>query len=371
MFAIYIEKIWLDYKHDASGRQPPFSDFFALWSYAKILRTNPANDLYDFAILHARQVDLGMLPSDRNPFPYPPIFFLFLWPLSVLPYAVTYLLWISATLALFVWAVAATCSRLPLCLAGVIVAPASIAAISAGQSGFLAGALTIGGIRLAGSRPIVAGLLIGLLSYKPQLALLMPIALVAGRLWTAFGVACLTVAALALGATRLFGWDIWSDWIAILPAYADMFDHGKVDLRFVPTVIGNLRLLGVPLPIAEIVQTAVAIPVIVLVWRCFRREAGRLAAASLLVGTFLVTPHAFVYDMPMVTAAIALFIEARREAGKVFTIWEILILLLTFIFPGLMLAAGLHIPVSCIPLLLFFGLIVWRQHAGDVRLAAP
>jgi hypothetical protein len=102
--------------------------------------------------------------------------------------------------------------------------------------------------------------------------------------------------------------------------------------------------------------------VAILVWRCFRRRhPGRLAAAALLVGTFLATPHAFVYDLPMVAAALALFIEACTEAGATFSLFEVLILMLAFIFPALMLMSDLNLPVSTVPLMLLFGLILWRE----------
>ena len=358
---IYMQTIWAEFIGQIPGQPPPFGDFFALWSYAKIASAQPAAALYDFAGLHASQVALGMVPSAYNPFPYPPTFILYLWPLSLLPYEAAYLVWMLATLALFVWAVVATCSRLPLCVLGVIVAPAGIATIASGQSGFLAAALITAGVRLGGSRPLLAGLLIGLLSYKPQLGLLVPIAFVAAGFWTALGVACTTALALALVATLAFGWAVWPAWISMLSVYAGMFDRETVGLKFMPTVMANLRKAGVTLPVAKGVQAVVALAVAILVWRCFRRHPGRLATAALLVGTFLATPHAFVYDLPMVTAALALFIAARTDAGSTLRLEEVLILILAFLFPVFMLKSGVNLPVSTVPLVLFFGLILWRE----------
>jgi hypothetical protein len=360
---IYLQKMWLEYNGQLPGYPDPFGDFFALWSYAKIASTHSAADLYDLATLHARQVALGMAPHEQNPFPYPPTFIALLWPLSLLPYGVAYLVWTIGTLALFAWAVWATCSRLPLSILGVIIAPTSVVTIASGQSGFLAAAMIIAGIRLAGSKPILSGILIGILSYKPQLGLLVHFALASAGLWSAFGVACATVMGLAVVATFAFGWDIWSAWISMLPTYADMFDRDTVGLKFMPTVVANLKMAGFPLPMAKGVQLLAAIIVTVLVSGCFRRNPTRLAAAALLVGTFLATPHAFVYDMPMITAAMALFIEARLEANPVFSLAEILILVLALMFPVLMVTSVdlLNLPVSFVALLLLFGLIVRHE----------
>jgi hypothetical protein len=368
---IYLSKIWNEYEGQTPGHPPRFVDFFSLWSYAKIAGAHPVAELYDFATLHARQVALGMAPGDQSPFPYPPTFLLLLWPLNLLSYDTAYLAWILGTLALFVWAVRATCSRLPLCVLGVVVAPASTLTIYAGQSGFLAAALIVAGVRLADSRPVLAGFLIGVLTYKPQLGFLVPVAFASAGLWTAFAAACATVAGLALLATLAYGWAAWPAWVAMLPTYADWFDKRPEVLKFMPTVIGNLRMAGVSLAVAQAAQALVTVAVVVLVARCFRRNPGRLAAAALLVGTILATPHAFFYELPMVMAAIALFIEARMDVSPIFSGGEVLVLVLAVAFPALMLMQGVNLPVSAVPLLLLFGLIV-RQHgrsAGNARRA--
>jgi hypothetical protein len=360
--------IWEAYKARTPGHPPAFIDFFALWSYAKIAGAHPAAELYDFAVLHARQIALGMDASVDSPFPYPPTFLLLLWPLPLLPYEVAYLVWIVGTLALFVWAVWGTCSRLPLCMLGVIVAPATTLNIYAGQSGFLAAALITAGVRLAVARPIVGGVLIGILSYKPQLGFLVPIGLAAAGLWPAFGAACATMVGLVVAATLAFGWAVWPAWVWMLPVYADWFNQRPPEaFKFMPNVMGNLQLAGVSLPVASGAQAIVAVVVAVLVARCFRRKPGRLATAALLVGTILATPHAFFYELPMVLAAVALFIEARLKVGSTFSGGEVLILALTIIFPVLMLVKALEVPISAVPLLLLLGLIL-RQEAQTARL---
>jgi hypothetical protein len=355
---IYFQKIWSDYQGQTPGHPPAFGDFFALWSYAKIATDHPVAELYDSVTLHARQVALGMAPSEQNPFPYPPIFMLFLRPISLLPYGAAYIAWTIGTLALFIWVIVGTCSRLPLCVIGVAVSPVTVIAIASGQSGFLAAALVTAGLRLAGSRPILSGILIGMLGYKPQIGLLVPIALAAAGLWRVFGAACLTLIGLSVTATVAFGSAVWPAWISMLPAYSRWFDSVTGLLKFKPTVIANLDMAGVALPIAEGIQAVVAIVVASLVWGCFRRGTGRLAPAALLVGTFLTTPHAFVYDLPMVTAAMALYIEAKIEDNAEFTLAEIAILILAFIFPTLMVTVLFNLPVSAVPLLLLFGMIL-------------
>jgi hypothetical protein len=308
-----------------------------------------------------------MAANAPNPFPYPPTFVFLLWPFHLLPLQAAYLVWTAGTLLLFVGAVWATCSRLPVCVLGAIVAPVCVANISAGQSGFLTATLIILGIRLAGSRPVLAGLLIGLLSYKPQLGFLVPIALASARYWTAFSAACATVIALAIAATFAFGWTIWPAWLSMLPAYDTLFDQWTGGLKFMPTVTANLEMIGFALPVAKGVQLLAALAVAVIIWKCFRRGSTRLAAAALLVGTFVATPHAYVYDMPMIVAAQALLIDVRMQSNPRFSLAEVLILLLSTLFPVFMLLKAVNFPSSTVPLLLLFGLILWHEKRPPSR----
>lgn len=362
-------KIWAEYKGQTPGHPSGFGDFLALWSYGDIVASHPGFDLYDTAILHALQVALGMPESDHNPFPYPPIAILLFRPLAFLPYQTAYVAWTLGTMALFVWAVVATCSRLPISIIGVMVAPGTIGCIAFGQTGFLSAALLITGVRLAGSRPILSGVTIGLLAYKPQTAILVPVAFAAAGYWRAFAAACVTAAALAAIATVAYGSGIWASWIAMLPAYSNAFDHDLDGMKFKPTIMANLQSAGVALPIARAVQGLAAVAVAVLVWRCFRRNAGRLAAAALLVGTVLATPHALIYDLPIVAAAMALLIQERSVTNPVFSLGEVAILVLGLTFPVLMMikAGQTALPVSAVALSLLFGLILRDSRPGHAR----
>jgi len=51
-----------------------------------------------------------------------------------------------------------------------------------GQNGFLSAALLGGGLVILERFPLTGGMLLGALSYKPHLAALIPVALLAGRL---------------------------------------------------------------------------------------------------------------------------------------------------------------------------------------------
>ena len=340
----------------------PVGDFFGLWSYGQVLIQDGASRLYDFDALHAAQVAMGMDPGVHNPFPYPPTLIPFLWPTAALPYALACLLWLAATGGLYLLAVRTTGFGTWLA----VLAPATTLTIVAGQTGFLTAFLLVGGLRLRARRPLLAGLLFGLLTIKPQFGLMVPVVLLATRDWRSIAATCATVAALALGATALLGPAIWSDWLASLPRYAAWFDALSVR-NLMPTVTMNLRILGVPDGVASAVQAGVALLAAALVWIAARRFPPGLAIAMASLGTCLATPHAFVYDLPLLTAAVVLAIDARQHRG--FSAGEVGVLVLVLVFPAAM-AFGSRLPLATIAYAAFaVTLCRWGLRDGAVPAA--
>jgi hypothetical protein len=259
-------------------------------------------------------------------------------------------------------------------LFGALLAPATTIALISGQSGFLSGALMLGGLRLTRSRPIVAGVLFGLLAYKPQLGVLVPIALVSAGLWRTIAAAAVTSLVCVALSSWAFGSDIWAVWLRQLLDYSGHFDPVNY---LMPTIEANARMLGLPERLAQVIQAAVTIPVAFWVWRAFRAGVTERAAALLVVGTFLATPHAFNYDMPMTTAAIVWYFEEAARGPRRLTLGEVAVLALALLLPFAMWALGdKGPPISWAPLLLLFAMIARPRAArateperGDIVLA--
>lgn len=342
-----------------------FGDFYALWCSAFIAHDGAPALNYDADALHLRQVAMGMHANAYNPFPYPPTFLLILAPLGWLGIGAAYALFMSATFAGYLWAMTGARFKGWPRLAGAAIAPATGIALISGQSGFLSGALMLGGLRLAQSRPIMAGVLFGLLTYKPQLGVLVPVALIAAGLWRTVAAASATLLLCAAVSSAAFGANIWPAWFASLIAYSGQFN--PVDY-LMPTIAANARMLGAPAPVALALQAGAAVAVAVVVWRAFRAGVSPRAGALLIVGTFLATPHAFNYDLPMTTAAVLWCLEERIGARQSLALSEIVILTLALILPFAMLALGKNAPpISWAPEILLFCLIARPSsaHAGS------
>lgn len=294
----------------ATAMPPIHSDFHAIWSYARVALTDGGRAVYDPAHLWQAELALGRDPTRPAPLPfaYPPHFLLLIAPLAWLDYAPAYLAWVLVTGALFVLGVAGLRTRGLLLL----LAPATAAAIIYGQTGLLIAGLLVGALRAVPTRPILAGVLFGLASCKPQLGLLIPVALLALGQWRVMLVATLTVLGLVLVTSALWGSAIWPAWIGVLPAYNQRFDAEMGQYWYlVPTVEGTLHQLGAPASAARIAQLLVALPVAAATWLLFRRAPYAVAMAGLLIGSFLVTPHAFVYDLPLAAAGVYIYAAAQ------------------------------------------------------------
>src|SRR3546814_15628180 len=96
------------------------------------------------------------------------------WPFGQLPYLWALAAWSLLWLAFYLWASVGWRTDATILVLALLLAPASYINISGGQNGFLTGALLIGGLRLLGPKPILAGICFGLLTVKPQLGILLP-----------------------------------------------------------------------------------------------------------------------------------------------------------------------------------------------------
>jgi hypothetical protein len=347
----------------------PFDDFFAIWSYAKVVMTHPASTLYDFSRLHTAQVALGMAPASEKPFPYPPVFIFMVLPLGLLSYLNAYAVWMGVTLFSYTCAVCRGSRPLGLMLAGTWLAPATTFNVAGGQSGFLLGALLIGGIRLMERRPVAAGVLFGLLSYKPQFGILVPVMLVAARQWRCIAATCMTLVVLAGISILAFGTEIWVDWLHSLSTYSTWFNHRMIGRLFRTTVYDNFHLLGLSpevITTAQIIATALGV---ILVWVSFRRGQRECAVPIMLAATCLAVPHAFIYDMTILTGAVLFFVGYRLRSEIPFSLPEMAILVLALWFPAVMWDYGLPISSAAIISFILFVLIRKRQ-AETVRIDA-
>ena len=249
-------------------------------------------------------------PPSLHPWLYPPPFLLLLAPLSRLPFAAAYVAFVAATLGAAVLALARREGgwNWPRG-AMVLFFPATVINALTGQNAFLSAALMIGGMRLTERWPIAGGAVLGLLAYKPQLYLLVPVALAAARAWRALAASLLAAALLGAVSAVTFGLQAWRLWLeaivqghdpALAAWFADTFLAGY-------SLYVSAALMGLPDMAARAVQATAAIVAAMAVWRVFRGAcSGEQRLAVLLAAAIVATPHLLAYDMVLLAASVVL-----------------------------------------------------------------
>ncbi len=343
-------------QYAASGF-PGHSDFFGIWSWARFEIEQPPERIYDHAAQQAFLLSLDPDYPGPLPFPYPPTYLLMIRPLGLLSYTVAHATWSGVTF--LAYAAALWCPRAWWLTALIaIFAPATLANLLSGQNGFLSAALLIGGIRLASPHPVLGGVLLGLLSYKPQFGILIVVALAAARLWRTVFAATITVMAVVAASLIAFGDKPWTAWIRAMPDFwAIWYSEHLLLLNKMPTVLANALALGLSLRLAFVSQAVVSFAVAAAVWIVFRRKPDMSSAAALAVGSILATPYAFYYDLTLVAAAVAV---VAAEYGAALSVKEVLVLAVALLLP-LGMALDLLPPVSTFVLGALFALILWRR----------
>lgn len=316
LWQVYWPAAWpLDTANHAVGR-----DFVNLWVGGRLLLEGQWAALFNIdAYLDAlRRIFHPMLA--QHVWSYPPTSFLLAAPLAMLPYGLALVLWTLAGLALLVWAAQL---RLDTGATGrtillVLLAPATVLNVICGQNGFLTAALLAGGILLLDRRPIAAGVLIGLLSYKPQFGIVIAFVLLALGAWRTIAAAAITALAMALASCLLFGLEPWHAFFvytlpkqgALLERFQGFFTHMLL------SPYAALRQLGARHDLAMGLQVMITLATVVcamLYVRKTRDPERRLLFVS--AATFLATPYALTYDLPIVSLAIArLLVRGRIDA---------------------------------------------------------
>ncbi len=113
-------------------------------------------------------------------------------------------LWCVLGLALYLWAAwSGGVQRQHLLF--LAVAPGVAVNVFFGQNGFVTAALLIGGLANLDRKPVLAGVLFGILTIKPQFGLLLPVLLVMTGRWRVIAAAVVTTAVLVALTSLWFG----------------------------------------------------------------------------------------------------------------------------------------------------------------------
>ena len=309
----YLSHWWI---WDPDGRGIP-TDFVNVWAAGRLALEGHPAQAWDWDI--QRQVELALLRQD---FPgyfawhYPPPFLFVASLLAQLPYSVAFVAWVSVSFLPYLAMMRAIVGRsFGLMLA--IGFPMVFNNTLVGQNGFLTAALIGGTLYLMPARPVLSGICLGLLSYKPQYGLLFPIVLIAASQWTVFFTAGIVAVGVAFASWLAFGTESWQAFFHWMPMFSQAFlTEGKATWWKLQSLFSMVRYLGGTEQMAwafQWVLTAAVAVVLALMWRS--RVSYSVKAAALAIGTLLTTPYLFMYDMMVLAVPVAFLMRIGLKSG--------------------------------------------------------
>jgi hypothetical protein len=300
--------------YDLQGK-PLGSDFLGFFTAASLAKAGHATWAYNLAKMHALEKIIISPAVAPIPWIYPPTFLLLVLPLAFFPYPLAIILWIVPTMVVYLQVVKKIVPH-SLALWVILAFPGTFQNLIHFQNGFVTATLLGGGLLLMGRKPFLGGVLLGLLSFKPHLTLLIPVALIAGRHWRTLAGAAVSAGALALITLPVLGWATWTAFLGNLPLAGWMVRHGAAPLAKMPTVFIGALLAGTGYPIAYSLQGLVTLGAIITVywvWSC--RAIFPLKAATLTLSVLLATPYAFEYDLAILALPLAWLVWEGLTTG--------------------------------------------------------
>jgi hypothetical protein len=308
--------------------QPSDRDFLAPWAAAQLALAGRPWAAYDSGALHAVQAAVATFggPTAELPFPYPPAYLLLAIPFALMSFPAGLVAWSAGTFAFYLFAARKLMPR-----SGWLAAafPAAFANAAIGQNAFLTAGLFMAGMSLLPTSPFAAGAVLGCLVVKPQLAMLLPVALIAGRQWRAVaGAAASSVAILFLGFV-LFGPATTAAWLDEAPLIVKVTGDGLMGWGKLASIYAAARQMSVPAGPAIGIHLVVAAAAAAMVWRLWSSPAEPAAKVSMLAaGSTLISPYVFYYDALILVPSFLYLARSGERPAVLLALWCIPLLLI-------------------------------------------
>jgi arabinofuranan 3-O-arabinosyltransferase len=293
------------------------TDFVNVWAAGRLVLDGHPAQAYDWDIQkHLEVAELGQDFVGNFAWHYPPPFLFVAAFLAQFPYAVAFIGWAATSLVPYLAVMRAIVGR-PFGWLLAAAFPVVLTNTLVGQNGFLTASLIGGVLYLMPVRPVLAGICLGLLSYKPQYGLLFPLVLIAASQWTVFFTAGVVAAAMALVSWLAFGTETWQAFFHWIPMFSQAFlTEGRAPWGKMQSIFALVRYFGGTEQVAWIFQWIMSGTVAVLLALLWRgRISYPLKAAALAAGTLLITPYLFLYGLMVLAIAVAFLARIGLNQG--------------------------------------------------------
>lgn len=345
------------------GGRPIGTDFISFWTASKIALTAAPSQVYDATVHWAVQREaFGGVPLNYTAFFYPPVFLLICLPLALLPYGWALVCWLAVTGAAFLSALDRLARGF---LLAVLAFPAVWLNIAHGQNGFLTAALFAGAAQCLETRPVLTGVLLGGLIYKPHFLAMVPVVLIAGARWRTAAVAAVTAITLITMSVVVLGTETWLGFWTDTALAKAVLEQAMVGDHKLMSLFAAVRMFGGGVGLAYAAQTALAVSVAIALVRLCRKGGVRdMLGTALAAAALLASPFLLVYDLVLLAIPLLWLWREARITG--FLAWEKTVLMAAFVMPLIAVEAAywLHLPLAQLTLLAVFVSVV-RRGSGN------
>ncbi len=291
------------------------NDFIFFYIPTQFLENFSLVKMYDVDVFF-KFIQVYFSKIERGGWFYPPHYVLFTYVFGLLPYAIAKFLFIGISLVLFIFSVYVWCQRIARTrniLFYICATPLMLYVIIYGQNSIYTASLLFLGLHFLDKKPIISGLCLGLLTYKPQFVIIMPFALLLTRHYKVMFSLSICFAIQAITSIVIFG---FQPWISFLKTTDIVFKLLATNVLHVSLMISSFSTfinLGIPLALAKSLSLIFFMIISVIglyVW--YIRKGDQLAKAILVSAICLATPYMFHYDFFVYIIAILFYIEHQE-----------------------------------------------------------
>jgi Glycosyltransferase family 87 len=303
---------------DKAGHQK-LNDFASFWVGGRFGLMRDAAGAYNYSTYSAAQ----SLALNGPPSPtffhwvYPPTVLLLFAPIALLPYTAAFFAWAAAGLSFYI---VALYEILPdsLLIVIALLSPPVLKNIFIGHTSFLMAGLLGLSMVFISRRPYLSGMLMAVLTYKPQFVLFLPLALLITRQWRVIAGA-IASASILFGVTALaFG---ANSWLLFLRASKELNTTNLLpppfNVEFLnQTVLGLMHELGAGMSAGWIVHFAVTLLMTALACQIWVKQVPQsLKSAAFSIGVLTATPYMLAYDLTALSVPAAFLVEDGLAHG--------------------------------------------------------
>jgi hypothetical protein len=189
--------------------------------------------------------------------------------------------------------------------------------LSNGQNGFITAALLGAGLMQLEKHPWLAGALLGLLAYKPQFFVVIPLILAVGGYGRAFLAAIVSAVLSVALSWAVFGTATWRAFFESTKLTQHIIlEQGSTGWQKIQSVFSLVRMWGGGVVTAYVFQSVIAVGALACaawVWRSRASLATR--ASALCAAILLTTPYLMDYDLVVLAIPLAFLTRQGAEAG--------------------------------------------------------